>query len=388
MTLRRQHFPETWTDEQKKQESNVPDWLLRMIARCLEKKSAQRFPNGMALHEYIARHSIATTDRDESVPNQIQALRQENQQLVREREELRRLLVEMKEAEKARPKTFETLPKSRSSSGGTILALILTAAVIGLIVFFALKSNGEKNRETNPSSQNSGNQPVKPRQPIGQFKVLAARAYFHNEPDSSTRRSAYLIPSNDVVAGLEEKNGFIYTEFTNSRGQTSKGWVRRQDLVPLEDWSDSAGQEPEARPVQQDINNQLLEAKELLANNKVKEAVYIYSYLARQDVAEAMYQYANLALLRQHDELDCGEALVMMEKASEAGYPAAKRTLGFLFIFAENQDVLSASQYEQCTYEKDVFKGTQLLIQAIRGGDSTAREILDEINLRRQTNNP
>ena len=68
---------------------------------------------------------------------------------------------------------------------------------------------------------------------IGQYKVQSDRAYFHNEPNDASRRIAYMIPSNDVIVALKEDNGFIYVEFTNSRGQTSKGWLRKQDLTAI-----------------------------------------------------------------------------------------------------------------------------------------------------------
>jgi eukaryotic-like serine/threonine-protein kinase len=63
------------------------------------------------------------------------------------------------------------------------------------------------------------------------FTVAVERAYFHNEPDESTRRAAYMIPSeNLVLQPLEERNGFVYVIFTNTDGQTSRGWLRKQDL--------------------------------------------------------------------------------------------------------------------------------------------------------------
>jgi eukaryotic-like serine/threonine-protein kinase len=60
------------------------------------------------------------------------------------------------------------------------------------------------------------------------------KAYFHNEPDESTRRDAFIVHwNNAVLKPLEEKNGFIYIVFTNHLGQVSKGWLSKSDLIQV-----------------------------------------------------------------------------------------------------------------------------------------------------------
>lgn len=64
------------------------------------------------------------------------------------------------------------------------------------------------------------------------YKVID-KAYFYNEPDESTRRRAFINHWNNSYAKIEaedEKNGFIYVEFTNHLNQTSRGWLRKRDL--------------------------------------------------------------------------------------------------------------------------------------------------------------
>jgi serine/threonine protein kinase len=57
------------------------------------------------------------------------------------------------------------------------------------------------------------------------------KAYFHDEPDASTKRDAFIIHwNNAVLKPLDEKAGFIYVIFTNHLGQTSKGWLSKNDL--------------------------------------------------------------------------------------------------------------------------------------------------------------
>jgi serine/threonine-protein kinase len=117
---------------------------------------------------------------------------------------------------------------------------------------------------------------------LGQFKVRAEKAYFHNEPDENTRRNAYLLPSGEAtINAWEERNNFIYTEFTNSRGQTSKGWLRKSDLMTLEEWEQSRAVE------ESNVTTRLDEARALLRRNKTEDAVAIYKPLADAGVPEA-----------------------------------------------------------------------------------------------------
>jgi serine/threonine-protein kinase len=187
-------------------------------------------------------------------------------------------------------------------------------------------------------------------------------------------------PSNDVVTASDEKNGFIYTEFTNSNNQTSKGWVRKSDLVTLEDWKQQVQTaQAQPKPAQEDIRLQLDEARKLLQNNDIPEAIYIYSYLAERQVPEAMFEYGNLGLKGKNPNIACSASYDYVKKAADKGHAPAKRTLGFLFLFADNKEVLSISNYDNCAYERNVFKGTKLLVEAVTSGDTTAQRLLDEI---------
>jgi len=68
---------------------------------------------------------------------------------------------------------------------------------------------------------------------LGAFKVKS-KAYFHNQPDESTRRNAFIVHwNNAVLHPLKEENHFVYIVFTNDEGQTSKGWLRKKDLIKL-----------------------------------------------------------------------------------------------------------------------------------------------------------
>ncbi|MCJ8211035.1 serine/threonine protein kinase [Mucilaginibacter sp. RS28] len=59
LALRKENMPESWPEDKKAMEMQVPDWLIALINKCLAKKPEQRYADGMALHEAINEHSIS-----------------------------------------------------------------------------------------------------------------------------------------------------------------------------------------------------------------------------------------------------------------------------------------------------------------------------------------
>lgn len=381
LSLRRHNMPDTMSQDELK----VPEWLANTIYKCLEKSPGQRFRNGMELHAHIRSNNTATGHPKDWNAEQLLLLQNQNEKLSRQNEQLQKQLEQTKTAPPQEPawkpqENYQPQPvkHTRNWMPGTVLLIVFLACAVGAVWIYSLKSPSKQVTQDTAA----GKQPDKPAQVIGQYKVIAPRAYFHNEPDENTRREAYMIPSNDVVTALKASNDFIYTEFTNNRGQTSRGWIRKQDLLTLEDWAkqqQDTGTKFEALPTQEDINTQLKQARDLVSNNRLAEALYIYSYLSEQGVPEAMYYYGNLALQDKNDDIDCQEAMRLLDHASDKGYTPAKRTLGFLYLFAENPDILQMNEYERCHFQRDVYKGSKLLMEAVASGDSTARRMLEEV---------
>ncbi|MEO6978373.1 MAG: hypothetical protein ABI113_08335, partial [Mucilaginibacter sp.] len=54
LALRKENLPQGWPQR----EMQVPDWLLEMIATCLEKTPENRYANGLELHEVITDSSV------------------------------------------------------------------------------------------------------------------------------------------------------------------------------------------------------------------------------------------------------------------------------------------------------------------------------------------
>ena len=405
LELRKKSLPDKWNTERKDHEMNVPHWLISMIYKCLEKKPEQRFANGMQLHEFICLNSTLTTTKTEIKGSSIDALQRENQKLLEEKEQLQNILLQYQDAYGKKEQEIETLRASLTNRDSELNAfrssrnsvppayvperrgvsrfafIVLLLLTLGLSAFPAYtllfkKKSRENITEQKPADTAKSTPIVQPRKAIGQYKVGADRVYFYNQPDAGTRRNAYLVNSEEAtINALEEQNGFIYTEFTNSRGQTSKGWLRRQDLLTEEEWTKRKNEATKLS--EEEITQQLQTAKDLLEQNNLPGALNIYKKLSDQQVAEAMFYYGDLALRNKNQNIDCASAIELVKKASDKNYVEAKRTLGFLSLFAESPQMLKVSNYDRCQYEKDVTNGTKLLMEAVLSGDTTARRILD-----------
>ena len=170
-----------------------------------------------------------------------------------------------------------------------------------------------------------------------------------------------------TINAIEEQNGFIYTEFTNSRGQTSKGWLKKLDLMTLEEWT----RRRNASPIltEEQIASELQRARDLLEQNNTAAALPVYKRLVDQDVPEALFYYGDLALRNKNQNIGCEAGIELVRQAADRNYVEAKRTLGFLYLFAESQQMLKVSNYDRCKYTKDVTEGTKLLMEAVLSGD-------------------
>lgn len=64
---------------------------------------------------------------------------------------------------------------------------------------------------------------------IGRYRINS-KANFYNTPDENNMRSTF-ISGNKAVRAIEERNGFIFVEYTNDLGFTVKGWLSKKDLT-------------------------------------------------------------------------------------------------------------------------------------------------------------
>lgn len=118
LELRRQNLPQSWNDDKKATEMQVPDWLVNLIYKCLEKQPENRYSDGMALHEAISQSSISGAT---------------NGELLAENKRLRELLYDP-----AAKNQDEDTSKITVSKPLFIVMIIMLIASMGLAGYYTL----------------------------------------------------------------------------------------------------------------------------------------------------------------------------------------------------------------------------------------------------------
>ncbi len=299
--LRQHHLPATWNEEKKARQLHIPDWLVTMVYKCLEKQPVHRFENGIELHDYIQRNSILTAT-PKANDEQLVFLQKENQRLLHEKEELQKELL-------------------------------------------ALKQNVGNNWHTS-ENRSSNNQPS------------IKQSFF-------VRNIVWFLLIGISIAGI------VYVLYKN-----------KERLKP--NTSDSITSKTPAKekiaPLGNETIVQLNQASDYVANAELAKGLAIYSSLSQQQVPQAMYQYGNLALQNLNKQIDCVQAFGLIVKAANKGYVPAKRTVGFFYTFAEDEEALRQNNYTRCLFGKNTAKGAKYLMEAMLAGDTTASRLLDELN--------
>jgi serine/threonine-protein kinase len=321
ITLRRQCLPESWSNEKKEQEMQVPEWLISLIYKCLEKKPADRFANGIELYDYISHNAIRSANGNALIDERISFLEEENKRLRKEREELQQQLLQhhtQTTTDAVNSSTKISIPKHTFSrhvsaskpsrfSLNRVLIYFTPIIIIGVIFF----------------------------------------VFVTNKTEPTTATEAFKKTSNE--------GRFNAAKTTNAAENHSA-----------------------------EVRAQLQNAKEFLSNRKMVEALIIYSSLSQRQVPEAMYYYGKLALQNKNQNITCAEAFDLLKKAADKGYAPAKRTVGFLYAFADDKEALQqANYYQRCVFSKNVAKGSSLLMQAMLEGDTAAARMIDDLNLKR-----
>jgi len=133
LSLRQQHLPEWWSKEKKQYEMQVPEWLISLIYKCLEKKPADRFPNGIILHEHIVRNSIAAAGNISWGAERMAKLEQDNETLRSEKEQLEKKLAEL-----AKNINQQGITNGKGSTQSlnlrNALIVLLILAIAGLVI--------------------------------------------------------------------------------------------------------------------------------------------------------------------------------------------------------------------------------------------------------------
>jgi serine/threonine-protein kinase len=316
LQIRRETMPESWTAEKKEREMHVPDWLVTMVYKCLEKIPESRFANGVELQEYVVINSSRAAKKSEANAEQSGYYIEENERLVKERELMKNNLLEYRHQIQLRDKELQELKtiiaNNDSNNSGENIAplyaeestergvsktafvtlLILTIGLAAFAAYSFFKNTGTQTQQYADSTQNkidsivqadtaSSNQVTEEKKdqvkdttraiaqkPVveqdvqqentgdtskeqtaetpeqteqrpaarssGKYTVIS-KAYFHDKAHPSTRRKGFInVWNKAVLTPLGETDDFIYIEYTNTLGQTSKGWLRKVDLKVID----------------------------------------------------------------------------------------------------------------------------------------------------------
>ena len=64
------------------------------------------------------------------------------------------------------------------------------------------------------------------------YTVISLKAYFYKKPDKDYIKNAYLLYGEEIKS-IKESTYYIYIIFKNIYGQTTKGWINKDDLQSL-----------------------------------------------------------------------------------------------------------------------------------------------------------
>ncbi|MBA2746439.1 MAG: serine/threonine protein kinase [Flavisolibacter sp.] len=290
IALRKQNMPPEWSQEKRAAEINIPSWLLTMVHKCLAKSPGQRFSNGQQLHNFILQQR--TNNFQQAAPvnvvdtSKIDQFKKENlelqQTIGKQRQEILELRgsLEQQVNEVQHWKHRSLNENKRGVPASAFYILLLVATLLAAFAAYTILNSGFRNegfksnvvendtskrftpvekkqeKQSAPDMAEPVTEPIIPKRsdtdPLdfdttntasdptsnsspGKYTVNN-RAYFHNQPDESTRREAFIVHwNNAVLEPLEEKDDFLYVVFTNSAGQTSKGWLKKSDLTKVEE---------------------------------------------------------------------------------------------------------------------------------------------------------
>lgn len=116
------------------------------------------------------------------------------------------------------------VPKKGTVKTGRIAAQTMPDSVVGER---ATSLAAEKENNSVPKTGNGGFDF------FARYKVQG-KAHFYTEPNESTKRPAFITHwNNAVLKPLDEQDGYVYVIFTNFRGETSRGWLAKADLIKV-----------------------------------------------------------------------------------------------------------------------------------------------------------
>ncbi|MGY4535807.1 serine/threonine protein kinase [Mucilaginibacter sp. UYNi724] len=267
LEIRRRNLPQEWPEEKREREMHLPEWLLELIRKCLEKKPQDRYADGMELQQAILLQNSALAIKNDT--ERALVLENENESLLttlyEEQNKVKMLHLEIVRLETTLASTGNikspvAMPKAAMFGIG--LLLLGCGAFAGRLLFSSkpattpiatVKSEGpviatvtKKQRAPLKKSNPLKTKPVvkKVVEPsatatnssdVGKkFTLFSTYAYFHDRPDEASIRKANINRWNNArLKAIDDQNGYIYVIYKNEQGEVSKGWLNKKNLIQI-----------------------------------------------------------------------------------------------------------------------------------------------------------
>jgi serine/threonine protein kinase len=178
LAKRRQNLPKRWAPQQQAQEMQVPEWLLELINKCLEKDPAKRFSSGVELHEAIIAGSLlhspnqpgasALSNGNEQLQAELLQYKQSSEEQQKQLSELRSLALQAGIKFNTTKGVYERNSAVVSMPKPTFIGLIGIASVFFILFLFSTLGKGEQKYSTPASYELANGKPY--RSPYLYFK--------------------------------------------------------------------------------------------------------------------------------------------------------------------------------------------------------------------------
>jgi serine/threonine-protein kinase len=278
LSLRRTHLPESWSEEVKTKEMNVPVWLINVIKKCLEKAPEKRYANGLILQEAILRNSL-----ENELPRVVEPVTAAAPVMVPVSSDLSADVVRVSKpifyvmilalvalslfagysvyltdvnkrqlasyADSLNMVTTDTVVSAPQDTPETDTAAIIKPIIPDSSVLNAntevdsLQKEFERQTGTDAAKQAPPKAPatVKEKTPEvaitsegKKYQIPKGVIYFYAGPDPASNKEGVLpLWTNAKIESIDEQNGFIYITVTTTDGSVTKGWIRKTDLKEI-----------------------------------------------------------------------------------------------------------------------------------------------------------